>query len=130
MNKKSVISIILASALIIGGGYIIYAERPVMKLSQSQVEQNTTSQTSSNQEKDELAYTMTDISSHNVPENCWSVVKGNVYDLTSRVTRHPGGEKPIKGLCGIDATSAFERKHGLSKNPNAALALLKIGVLK
>jgi hypothetical protein len=39
MNTKSLVGIVLGCAILIGGGYIVYTERPVMKLPQPQAEQ-------------------------------------------------------------------------------------------
>lgn len=75
-------------------------------------------------------YTMEDVAKHAVESDCWSVVNGQVYDLTSWVSRHPGGSRSIIGMCGKDATAAFERKHGGAPRPQAALILLKIGTLR
>ena len=75
-------------------------------------------------------YTMTDVQAHNTPSDCWSAIGGDVYDLTSWVSRHPGGEKKIIGLCGKDGTAAYSGKHGSSARPKAMLVLLKIGTLK
>lgn len=44
--------------------------------------------------------------------SCWTVVNGNVYDLTDWISSHPGGASRILGLCGIDGTSQFEGQHG------------------
>lgn len=75
-------------------------------------------------------YTMADVEARNTPEACWTVIQGSVYDLSTWVSRHPGGENPIKNLCGKDGSDRFERKHGSSQVAIAALALLKIGVLR
>ena len=74
-------------------------------------------------------YTMTQVSSHNSASSCWSVIDGNVYDLTSWISQHPGGQQAIKGLCGIDGTAAFHGQHGDSKKQATMLATMKIGVL-
>ena len=79
---------------------------------------------------DPNSYTMADIQAHATESDCWAVVNGSVYDLSSWVSRHPGGESPIKKLCGIDASANFNRKHGTSPKPQAALILLKIGSLQ
>lgn len=73
---------------------------------------------------------MADVPAHSTPGSCWAVVSGNVYDLTTWISRHPGGPGPIQGLCGTDATANFQRKHGSSSNAKAMLALLKIGTLR
>ncbi len=75
-------------------------------------------------------YTMEDVAKHAVESDCWSVVNGQVYDLTSWVSRHPGGSRAIVGMCGKDASASFERKHGGAPRPQAALVLLKIGTLR
>lgn len=88
MNTKSLVGIVLGCAILIGGGYIVYTERPVMKLPQPQAEQKTVSQEqqsesaqpSSNQTEKTAVYSLADVSAHAVPENCWSVVSGHVYD--------------------------------------------------
>lgn len=74
-------------------------------------------------------YTSAQVATHAVEADCWASVDENVYDLTSWVSRHPGGSKAIISLCGTDATARFEGKHGGSSAAKAALALLKIGTL-
>lgn len=74
-------------------------------------------------------YTMTEVASHSSVTSCWAVVNGNVYDLTSWISQHPGGEQAILGLCGKDGTSAFEKQHGGQEGPENALAGFQIGSL-
>ncbi len=75
-------------------------------------------------------YTLAEVQTHASPADCWAVIGSNVYDLTSWVSRHPGGATPIQNLCGTDASARFERKHGGSTAAKAALGLLKIGTLR
>lgn len=75
-------------------------------------------------------YTMADVEARNTPEQCWTAIQGSVYDLSTWVSRHPGGESPIKNLCGKDGSDRFAQKHGSTQVAIAALALLKIGVLR
>lgn len=74
-------------------------------------------------------YTSAQIATHASESDCWASIDSNVYDLTSWVSRHPGGSRAIIGLCGTDATTKFEGKHGGSSAAKAALALLKIGTI-
>ncbi len=76
------------------------------------------------------SYAMADVQAHATKEDCWSAVDGGVYDLTTWVSRHPGGPDRIIKLCGTDGTAAFTRKHGGSSKAKAALILLKIGTLQ
>ncbi len=74
-------------------------------------------------------FTMTLVSSHNTNASCWSVIDGNVYDLTKWIGQHPGGAQAISQLCGKDGTAAFHGQHGDRKQQADVLATMKIGVL-
>jgi cytochrome b involved in lipid metabolism len=74
-------------------------------------------------------YTMSQINAHSTPASCYTTINGDVYDLTSFIARHPGGEARIISICGIDGTSAFEGQHGGDRKPEAVLASFKIGTL-
>jgi len=142
MQKTTIITIVVAVFFICGTGAIVYYGRPVMRINES--EKNTPSEEVPSAPKTEPeskpdpeqkptqtpgTYTSAQISAHATKSDCWSIVGGNVYDLTSWVSRHPGGSSSIISMCGIDATSRFESKHGGSSSAKAALALLKIGTL-
>lgn len=75
-------------------------------------------------------YTLTEVALHNKSTDCWSVVSKTVYNLTTWIAQHPGGESAIKSMCGIDATVMFNSQHGGQSNPAKELASFKIGVLK
>lgn len=75
------------------------------------------------------AFTATEVAKHNKASDCWSVVNGNVYDLTGYVTSHPGGSSAIAGLCGLDASGAFGSQHGTATRPVSALTAFQIGAL-
>lgn len=69
------------------------------------------------------------VAQHATAASCWSIVNGNVYDLTNWVNAHPGGPDFIVPMCGNDATGAFTTKHSGSPTAQAKLAAFKIGVL-
>lgn len=73
--------------------------------------------------------TMTEVAAHGTPEDCWSVVNGNVYNLTAWISQHPGGPQVIEGMCGIDATQAFTDMHGGQAEPEQVLAGYEVGPL-
>lgn len=60
---------------------------------------------------------LSELSLHNSKEDCWIAYDGKVYDITSYIPRHPGGEQKIIPYCGsADAfESAFTKEHGTSK---------------
>ena len=73
--------------------------------------------------------TMAQVSSHGSRSSCWSAINGNVYDLTSWIPNHPGGEQAILSLCGIDGSGGFNGQHGGQKKPASMLVGFKIGAL-
>ena len=70
-----------------------------------------------------------EVKKHNSGGDCWSIVSGKVYNLTSFVQQHPGGIELISSICGIDGTAAFSSQHGSSAKPNNVLAGLLLGSL-
>ena len=126
LKKRLFLGLAFLGIFLIGAGTIVYFGRPIMNL-ETQTPKNDLSIASIN--TSERTYTMADIQSHNTQENCWSAINGDVYDLTTWVSRHPGGSKAIIKLCGADGSSSFERQHGRSSAAQSALALLKIGTL-
>jgi cytochrome b involved in lipid metabolism len=72
-------------------------------------------------------YTKTDVAKHATESDCWSVVNGVVYDLTSYVSSHPGGPSAISNICGKDATQVFSRQHGGDPSPTNILESFKLG---
>ena len=70
-----------------------------------------------------------EVQKHNTANDCWTVVKSNVYDLTSYIARHPGGAAVLTSICGKDGTQAFTNQHGGAQQPNAALSSLLLGPL-
>lgn len=75
-------------------------------------------------------YTMADVATQVKAGKCWTVINAKVYDLTSWINKHPGGEAAIKSLCGIDGTAGFTRMHGGDAKPEAVLATYLVGSLK
>jgi cytochrome b involved in lipid metabolism len=75
------------------------------------------------------SYVIADVAAHGTAADCWSVVNGAVYNLTAWVTQHPGGSGVIEAMCGIDASAAYNGKHGASASIQASLDTMKIGTL-
>lgn len=75
-------------------------------------------------------YTLADVAKHGDQKSCWSVVDGTVYDLTDWINQHPGGAQRILGMCGKDASRAFNAQHGGQGRAERELATFKIGPLR
>lgn len=75
-------------------------------------------------------YTMAEVQTANSASKCWSVINGNVYNLTSWINQHPGGSAAILSLCGHDGSASFNGQHGGQQRPANELSGFQIGVLK
>jgi cytochrome b involved in lipid metabolism len=76
------------------------------------------------------SYTIAEVGAHNTEKDCYTIVNGNVYDVTAWIHSHPGGAKNIISMCGKDASSSFDNQHGGEKRPESELANFLIGKLK
>ncbi|KAM4631170.1 cytochrome b5 type B [Polymixia lowei] len=53
-------------------------------------------------------YTLEEIRAHNTCKNTWLIIHDTVYDITSFLEEHPGGEEVLLEQAGADATESFE----------------------
>jgi len=85
-------------------------------------------------------YTKSQVLAHSTKDDCWTIIDGSVYDLTSYINRHPGGEE-IMRACGGDATTLFDSRRTdsaevvgsgtpHSENAREQLRALKIGIVR
>ncbi len=91
------------------------------------IPENNQNMENTNQVKTAAFYTLEDVTKHAVPTDCWLVASAKVYDVTSFVDKHPGGEKILSG-CGKDMTEFFNTKH--AKQSKEQLPAFYIGDLK
>lgn len=144
ISYKTSLLAVFVLVFIVGGVVIIDKGRPVNDLTVTEMETTTPTPEpkTAPEETPETptatpvtttpaknVFTTADVAKHATPEDCWAIVGGDVYDLTTWVERHPGGSTIIKSLCGTDATVKFTNKHGGSSVAKSALGLLKIGTL-
>ena len=76
-----------------------------------------------------LPLTSDEVKKHNSADDCWSIIDGNVYDLTNWVESHPGGNERITAICGKDGTSSFLGKHSNSNSAKSQLTRFELGKL-
>ncbi|XP_056614913.1 cytochrome b5 [Triplophysa dalaica] len=53
-------------------------------------------------------YTRQEIQDHNVSGDAWLIIHEKVYDVTTFMEEHPGGEEVLLEQAGTDATESFE----------------------
>ena len=58
---------------------------------------------------------LTEVAKHNTKTDCWVVVDGQVLDVTSFLSDHPGGELAILTFAGKDATEEFNMPLGCNE---------------
>ncbi len=145
MSNKKLGLILLAVAVIVFAGFIawqlINSDEAAAPAGSSTTEQNTT-QSANEAAADPgttATYTASQVAAHNSADDCWTIIDGKVYDITSYIPRHPGGDEILRA-CGADGTSLFERRETAtgesvgsgtphSSSAAAQLASLQIGVL-
>ncbi|XP_049404055.1 cytochrome b5 [Solanum stenotomum] len=73
-------------------------------------------------------FTMEEAAEHNTKDDCWVVIDGKVYDVSSYLDEHPGGDDVLLGVTGQDATDEFEDA-GHSKSARDLMEQFFIGEL-
>jgi len=74
--------------------------------------------------------TLEEVSKRDSSASCWSIIYGNVFNLTKWISKHPGGAEKIRAICGKDGTTSFERQHtgdGGAANQLSSYFLGKLG---
>lgn len=76
------------------------------------------------------SFTTAQVAEKNSKSSCWTIISGNVYDITAYIPNHPGGEAEILQVCGKDGTQLFakpmQHKEGGASD---VLAGFKVGTL-
>ncbi len=75
----------------------------------------------------ESKYSMANIAKNNSTSSCWAAISGKAYDLTAWISKHPGGAGAIVSICGTDATSVFQGRHGGQSAPASSLSAYLLG---
>lgn len=135
MNSKS-LPIIIGVVLILVVGGLVYTQSgsepytPSAPVTMGEVGGEVASTTTTTTGvSTEPTYTAAQVATHKDATSCWTIIDGNVYDLTQWIGKHPGGEQAIRSLCGVDGTVAFHGQHDDAKKQADILVTFKIGTL-
>src|SRR5690606_26722611 len=143
---KKVLVAIAVVLVIAAGAYWILSGRnsstsdQVLTNTNSDQTSGTDRQTEPSNQQEQKTFSTAEVSNHNQSIDCWTIIRGTVYDLTSFIARHPGGDEILRA-CGTDATTLFESRTsesgetiGSGTPPSASaqsqLESLKIGTLR
>lgn len=96
--------------------------------------------TTAQESKAPTELTAEEVAKHNTPSDCWTIINNTVYNLTSYISRHPGGNE-IHETCGKDGSTLFNERmtddgqtvgsgEPHSRSAQAMLQSLRIGPLK
>lgn len=130
MKKK--ILIVIALLCVGVAGFFIFTSDAVAPESESVTKESTPASSDSTAT---TTFTVTDVAQHKTPSDCWTIIDTGVYDITSYIPRHPGGDEILKA-CGTNGSDLFKgndpngREGGHSGSAVSQLAELKIGDLK
>ena len=88
-------------------GEVIRGSRPVATPTETAVAPNQTPTPTAKPTPTttKASYTMEDVKKKSTSAACWTVIDGNIYDLTKWIPVHRGGPQAITFLCGKDGTS-------------------------
>lgn len=75
-------------------------------------------------------YTLAELERHNTASSLKVAVRGKVYDLTSFLSRHPGGRIMLLLAAGRDATALFESYHPNTAKVEPLLAKYEVGAFQ
>jgi cytochrome b involved in lipid metabolism len=69
-------------------------------------------------------YNLVQVGKHDKKEDCWMVIEGQVYDVTSYLPAHPSDPAIVLPWCGKEATQAWQTKTIGRPHSNRAAHLL------
>ncbi|KKR03143.1 MAG: L-mandelate dehydrogenase [Microgenomates group bacterium GW2011_GWB1_40_9] len=122
MKKELVISFLIV-IVVIGGIFWSLQKKPTVPA---------TSQIASVEPTTQPAVTKQEVMKHNTKDDCWVIVSGSVYNVTSYIPNHKGGPDKIISVCGQDATTLFTTRNGKGPHPDkvqGALNAMLVGPL-
>jgi cytochrome b involved in lipid metabolism len=121
-NKKSLLYVVGAIVVVVlivwgmnrsGGNTNTMVKDTTNTTNTQQTENQVSSSTTT------MKYMMVDVAKHATAADCWVTVEGKIYDITKLIPTHSGGPA-ISGLCGKDATTAFNTRAGNGPHPAEA----------
>ncbi len=104
---------------------IFYANSLLQKNNSNSLGNN---QNTNNSQKNIFTLTTAMVAQHNTASDCWVTASNNVYNVTSYIRSHPGGQVNITKYCGVDIAAAFVAQ-GHSVNASNIFASYKIGTI-
>ncbi len=110
-SSGKIIAIVLALVVIGAVAFFLMSKDSNKSSNNNETASNTGNNTKNLTTGSDLAGppTKEQVALHNQKSDCWTIVNGKVYDITSYIPRHPGGDEILRA-CGVDGTSLFETR--------------------
>lgn len=124
---KKVITYSILAILFIIGFYIYNTEKSYSPMPYNSTNTSTTTENSPTNLPTLKTFTKEEIAKHDSASSCYSSINGFVYDLTTWISKHPGGKTAILSICGKDGSTAFTGQHGGKEKQEVKLETFKIG---
>jgi len=112
---KKVIGIAIVTALVVGGGVFAYTQMNKDDQPAAPVTTSTEQAALDIETADQEVYAVEEVADHNSRDDCWTIISGGVYDITSYISGRPGGDEILRA-CGQDATTFFTQRQDRSGN--------------
>jgi cytochrome b involved in lipid metabolism len=113
LASKKITVILVGVAVIVAGGFGIYLltnDEQASAPATNQTPSSTATETPQGQNQtDSKTITVAEVQKHASKDDCWTIVENRVFDITSYVPRHPGGDEILQA-CGKDGTSLFTQR--------------------
>jgi cytochrome b involved in lipid metabolism len=122
-NKKLAVTLsVFALSLIAIGAFLIFGSNETNAPSltntndfseqqQPQANKSDSSNISNNRE----SLTIEEVATHATADDCWTIIDDKVYDITSYISSHPGGND-ILAACGKDGSTLFNQRKDQAGN--------------
>lgn len=79
-----------------------------------------------------VTYSLSEVARHNTLADCWMAIKGQVYDFSDYIPKHPAPPVAMAAWCGKDATEGMNTKGYGNSHSRTAWEMMEaywIGVL-
>jgi hypothetical protein len=106
--KKVIITLVIVLFLGVVG-VLLFSQRSDAPSNNETSTGSQSQQGSNTADQKEQVFTAAEVATHNKAADCWTIIDGGVYDLTSYIARHPGGND-IVAACGVNGSSLFNER--------------------
>lgn len=103
--SKQLLGIIIAVISVAAIGGTVYVNQPESLTPAQQA----TMGSSAVQPETYHTYTPAEVAGHNNEDDCWTIIEGEIYNITEYIPRHPGGSEILRA-CGADGSGLFNSR--------------------